>query len=117
LENASSIEVGTNCFSCELPAGTYTLTVSDDCSSKSNSVTVGQPATALALAASTKSDATCFGTSTGSVTAGTVTGALGTIKYSWKNASSVEVGTTASVANLPAGTYTLTVSDDCSSKI
>jgi hypothetical protein len=30
--------------------------------------------------------------------------------------SSVEVGTTASVANLPAGTYTLTVSDDCSSK-
>jgi hypothetical protein len=39
-----------------LPAGTYTLTVSDDCSSKSNSVTVGQPATALALAASTKSD-------------------------------------------------------------
>jgi hypothetical protein len=57
-----------------------------------------------------------FGTSTGSVTAGTVTGAVGTIKYSWKNASSIEVGTTASVANLPAGTYTLTVSDDCSSK-
>jgi hypothetical protein len=50
------------------------------------------------------------------VTAGTVTGAVGTIKYSWKNASSIEVGTTASVANLPAGTYTLTVSDDCSSK-
>jgi transcription elongation GreA/GreB family factor len=113
-KNASS-EVGTTASVANLPAGTYTLTVSDDCSSKSNSVTVGQPA-ALALAASTKSDATCFGTSTGSVTAGTVTGAVGTIKYSWKNASSVEVGTTASVANLPAGTYTLTVSDDCSSK-
>jgi hypothetical protein len=28
------------------------------------------------------------------VTAGTVTGAVGTIKYSWKNASSIEVGTT-----------------------
>jgi hypothetical protein len=67
-------------------------------------VTVGQPATALVLAASTKTDASCFGTSTGSVTAGTVTGAVGTIKYSWKNASSIEVGTT-SVANLP-GTYT-----------
>jgi hypothetical protein len=38
--------------------------------------------------------------------------AVGTIKYSWKNAS-IEVGTTASVANLPAGTYT---NDDCSSK-
>jgi hypothetical protein len=45
-----------------------------------------------------------------------VTGAVGTIKYSWKRFN-VEVGTTASVANLPAGTYyTLTVSDDCSSK-
>jgi hypothetical protein len=31
---------------------------------------------------------------------GTVTGAVGTIKYSWKNASSIEVGTTASVAEL-----------------
>jgi hypothetical protein len=82
---------------------------------KSNSVTVGQPATALALAASTKSDASCFGTSTGSVTAGTVTGAVGTLNI-LENASSIEVGTTASVANLPAGTYTLTVSDDCSSK-
>jgi hypothetical protein len=50
------------------------------------------------------------------VTAGTVTGAVGTIKYSWKNASSVEVGTTALSLNLSAGTYTLTVSDDCSSK-
>jgi hypothetical protein len=38
----------------------------------------------------------------GSVTA---QGAVGTIKYSWKNASSIEVGTTASVAN-SAGTYT-----------
>jgi hypothetical protein len=43
------------------------------------------------------------------VTAGTVTGAVGTINILGKNASSIEVGTTASVANLPAGTYTLTV--------
>jgi hypothetical protein len=48
--------VGTTASVANLPAGTYTLTVSDDCSSKSNSVTV-EPATALALAASTKSDA------------------------------------------------------------
>ncbi|MFV7236988.1 gliding motility-associated C-terminal domain-containing protein, partial [Flavobacterium sp. ZB4R12] len=34
----------------------------------------------------------------------------------WKNASNVEVGTTATVSNLPSGTYTLTVTDNCSSQ-
>jgi hypothetical protein len=58
LENASSFEVGNNCFSCEL-AGTYTLTVSDDCSSKSNGY-CRSAAAALALATSTKTDASCF---------------------------------------------------------
>ncbi|WP_220764058.1 hypothetical protein, partial [Flavobacterium sp. UMI-01] len=99
-----------------LPAGTYTLTVTDNCSSQSNSVTIGQPAAALALGASSKTDASCFGASTGSVTAGAVTGAVGTVTYSWKNASNTEVGTTATVSNLPAGTYTLTVTDNCSSQ-
>ncbi|MGL3002164.1 hypothetical protein ACSVH9_16360, partial [Flavobacterium sp. RSSB_23] len=99
-----------------LPAGTYTVTVSDSCSSESNSVTIGQPEAALALGASSKTDASCFGASTGSVTAGAVTGAVGTVTYSWKNASNTVVGTTATVDNLPAGTYTVTVSDSCSSE-
>jgi hypothetical protein len=47
---------------------------------------MGQPAAALAIGTSSKTDASCFGTSTGSVTAGTVTGAVGTLNYSWKNA-------------------------------
>jgi hypothetical protein len=37
---------------------------------------MGQPAAALAIGTSSKTDASCFGTSTGSVTAGTVTGAV-----------------------------------------
>ncbi|MDP3913016.1 MAG: Ig-like domain-containing protein, partial [Bacteroidota bacterium] len=36
--------------------------------------------------------------------------------YSWKNAALVEVGTTATVSNLPAGTYSVTVSDNCFTK-
>ncbi|MDA9555730.1 hypothetical protein N9R54_05785, partial [Pelobium sp.] len=111
-KNGSNIEVGTTATVNNLPAGTYTLTVSDNCFTRSNSVTINEPA-ALSLAASSKTDATCNGTSTGSVTAGTVTNAVGTISYSWKNSSNVEVGTTATVPNLPAGTYTLTVSDNC----
>ncbi|WP_289058679.1 SprB repeat-containing protein, partial [uncultured Flavobacterium sp.] len=115
-KNSGGIEVGTSATVSNLPAGTYTLTVSDSCSSQSNSVTIGQPAAALALGASSKTDASCFGKSTGSVTAGTVTNAIGTVNYSWKNSGGIEVGTSATVSNLPAGTYTLTVSDSCSSQ-
>ena len=59
---------------------------------------------------------TCFGFSTGSVTAGLVTNSVGTISYVWKNALNVSVGTSASISNLPAGTYTLTVTDNCSTQ-
>ena len=115
-KNASNVSVGNTTSVSNLPAGTYTLTVTDSCSSQSNSVTIAQPSAALALAASSKTDVNCFGASTGSVTAGTVTNAIGTVTYSWKNASNVSVGNTASVSNLPAGTYTLTVTDSCSSQ-
>jgi hypothetical protein len=110
-KNASGSEVGTTATVNNLAAGTYTLTVSDDCGTQTNTVTIGSTASTLALAASSKTDAGCG--ATGSVIAGAVTGANGTIKYSWKNASGSEVGTTATVNNLAAGTYTLTVSDDC----
>ncbi|MFC6262120.1 VWA domain-containing protein, partial [Flavobacterium panici] len=115
-KNASNVTVGTTASVSNLPAGTYTLTVTDNCSSQSNSVTITQPSAALALATSSKTDVTCFGASTGSVTAGVVTNSVGTVTYTWKNASNTTVGTTASVSNLPAGTYTLTVTDTCSSQ-
>jgi gliding motility-associated-like protein len=111
--NASATVVGTTATVSNLPAGTYTLSVTDNCSTLSNSVTIAEPA-ALALAASSKTDATCNGTATGTLTAGAVTNALGTVNYSWKNASGTVVGTTATVNNLPAGTYTLSVTDNCS---
>ncbi|WP_199866280.1 SprB repeat-containing protein, partial [Flavobacterium sp. Root186] len=114
--NSSNAVVGTTASVSNLPAGTYTLTVSDSCSSQSNSVTITQPSAALALGNSSKTDVTCYNASTGTVTAGTVSNAVGTVTYSWANSSNAVVGTTASVSNLPAGTYTLTVSDSCSSQ-
>ncbi|HEY1192799.1 gliding motility-associated C-terminal domain-containing protein [Flavobacterium sp.] len=115
-KNSANVEVGTAATVVNLPAGTYTLTVTDSCSSQSNSVTIAQPTAALALGNSSKTDISCYGTSTGSVMAGTVTNAVGTVNYSWKNSANLEVGTAATVANLPAGTYTLTVTDSCSSQ-
>ena len=112
-KNAANVEVGTTATVNNLPAGTYTLTVKDDCFTRTCTVTIGQPAAALALGACSKTDVICFGASTGSVTAGAVTNAVGAVSYSWKNAANVEVGTTTTVNNLPAGTYTLTVKDDC----
>ncbi|MBF4488261.1 hypothetical protein IRZ78_25995, partial [Flavobacterium sp. CSZ] len=114
--NAANASVGTTASVTGLPEGTYTLTATDNCSTQSNSVTILQPTAALALAPSSKTDVICFGFSTGSVTAGTLTNSVGTVTYSWKNSSNTEVGTTASVSNLPAGTYTLTVTDSCSSQ-
>ncbi|MDQ1166649.1 gliding motility-associated C-terminal domain-containing protein [Flavobacterium sp. SORGH_AS_0622] len=115
-KNSANVEVGSTASVSNLPAGTYTLTVTDSCSSQSNSVTIDQPIAALTLGISSKTDVVCFGESTGSVTAGTITNAVGTVTYSWKNSANVEVGSTASVSNLPAGTYTLTVTDSCSSQ-
>ncbi|MES2622190.1 MAG: hypothetical protein V4615_15170, partial [Bacteroidota bacterium] len=51
---------------------------------------------------------------TGSVTAGTITQASGTVSYEWRNSSNIIVGTTSTISGLPADTYTLTVSDSCS---
>ena len=111
--NSNNAVIGTSPSLSGLAAGTYTLTVSDNCSSVTCTVTVGEPA-ALSLGACTHTDVLCNGGSNGSVSAGVITGAVGSLVYSWTNSNNVVVGTTPSVSNLPAGVYTLTVHDDCS---
>jgi gliding motility-associated-like protein len=88
-----------------LPAGTYTVSVTDQNScSSSISVGVTQPAT-LSSAIGTSTGPVCFGSSNGSATV-SVSG--GTIPYSylWNDG---QTGSTA--VNLIAGTYTVTVTD------
>ncbi|MBV5346217.1 MAG: hypothetical protein JZU63_12250, partial [Rhodoferax sp.] len=99
-----------------LAAGIYHVTVTDDHGCKTtNSVQITQPLAPLAMTNCTMTDAICSGTSTGSVSAGLITGDVGTLNYTWKNSLNDVVGTTPTVTNLPAGTYTLSVSDNCSS--
>jgi gliding motility-associated-like protein len=89
-----------------LPAGTYTVTVTDNGGCVSDTtVTITQPLTAVALAAGTSINTTC-GLNNG---AASVTASGGTSGYSYTWAPGGITGP--SSTSLAAGTYTVTVSD------
>ncbi len=87
-----------------LPAGTYSVTITDGngCESTS-SVTIGQPDELLVDLTATP--VSCFGENDGTVSS-TFTGGNDMVSYLWNNAE-----TTAGLSNLAAGEYTLTVTD------
>ncbi|MBK9638032.1 MAG: SprB repeat-containing protein [Bacteroidetes bacterium] len=86
-----------------LVAGTYTVTVTDNNScTRSQSFVVSQPST---LTASTSTTQSGCGVSTGSATA-TPGGGTPNYTYLWNTGA-----TTQSITSIPAGTYTVTVSD------
>ncbi len=87
-----------------LPAGTYSVTVTDANGCTTNaSTTVTEPA-ALSLSG-TPTDLTCFQSGNGAidVTAG---GGILPYTFAWSNAA-----TTEDLVNIPAGTYSLTLTD------
>jgi len=87
-----------------LGAGTYTVTVTDKngCVTKDSTV-ITQPS---AITVTTSSTAATCGQSNGSA-AVIASGGKGSYTYSWAPGS----GTTVAVNNIPAGTYTVTVTD------
>ncbi|PCJ85007.1 MAG: hypothetical protein COA57_08270, partial [Flavobacteriales bacterium] len=87
-----------------LCAGAYTVTVTDNAASSDlANVTITEP-TALSITI-TATDASCNGGNDGSATV-TATGGLTPYTYAWSNST-----TSATAANLTAGTYTVTVTD------
>ncbi|WP_188477393.1 SprB repeat-containing protein, partial [Phaeocystidibacter marisrubri] len=89
-----------------LTAGTYTVTITDANGCISNqSVTITQPASGLSVSAAVVSNVSCFGDATGEASS-TVTGGTAPYTYNWSNGA-----TTASLTNVVAGTYTVTVMD------
>ncbi|MDI5896081.1 gliding motility-associated C-terminal domain-containing protein [Flavobacterium algoritolerans] len=115
-KNSSNANIGTTATITNLAAGTYTVEVKDANLCLATTTVSIVPASILTLGASSKTNVDCFGTNTGTITAGTITNSTGAVFYSWKNASNNIVGSTATVNNLPAGTYTLTVTDNCTTK-
>jgi len=92
-----------------LSAATYTVSVTDFCSNTATaSVTITQP-NALGISPSATNNVNCYGGTNGSASANA---SGGTIPYSylWSDASSQ---ISASATDLSAGTYTVTVTDNC----
>jgi gliding motility-associated-like protein len=87
-----------------LPAGTYTVTVTDDLGDvQVGSVILNEPA--VISIPSVIDDINCFGQSNGAINI-TATGGTGTLTYAWSNSA-----TTEDISSLAAGTYTVTVTD------
>ncbi|MES2139546.1 MAG: PKD domain-containing protein [Bacteroidota bacterium] len=90
-----------------LSSGTYTLTTTDFKACTATSiVTISQP-TPLTVSFINQTNVTCFGGNTGSITA-SATGGNPSYSYSWMPGSL----NSASIANLLAGTYSVTVTDN-----
>ena len=97
--------VSTSSIATGLSAGMYTVTVTDaeGCFTTAN-VTISQPPPFTVAMSAT--NAVCYGTSTGSVTASPSGGVPG-YTYAW----SPQGGNNSVAYNLPAGTYNVTVTD------
>lgn len=88
-----------------VPSGTYTVTITDNngCSA-TTSQNVSQPnAVTVSI---THANAGCGGTASDGHASASVSGGTSGYSYLWSNS-----GTTAGISNLPAATYTVTVTD------
>lgn len=99
---------GTGPQATGLLAGTYTVTVSDDCSSFTSSQTITGPSVPLTISCVHGSDVTCYGGNDGSASVN-VYNSVGLVGYTWSPSG----GSGPSASGLTAGTYTVTVSDYC----
>ena len=91
-----------------LAAGSYTITVKDaNGCTKTQAVTITQPAAALTASITSQTNVNCFGNSTGSVT---VAGANGTAPYTYAK-DGITFVASGTFGSLAAGSYTITVKD------
>ena len=90
----------------DLLTGTYSVTVSDAQNCQINGSTIVTQPSAPLFISETHIDALCVGAQQGSIDL-TVTGGTGIYSYQWNNSAITE-----DVANLVAGTYSVTLTDE-----
>lgn len=95
-----------------LIAGNYTVNITDDNGCKTDTTFFITNSHVMNAFLSSKQDVLCKGGSTGSITIGTEN-VDGTPAYTW----SPNVGNTATVTNLSAGNYSVTVTDNSTSAV
>ncbi len=89
------------------PAGTYSVTLTDSKGCSSSTLAVISEPPPLSVGFINQINVRCFGGSTGSISA-SPTGGTPNYTYLWSPGAS----TNASLSNIPAGTYTVTVNDN-----
>ena len=94
-----------------LSAGNYSVIVTDanGCTAIT-SITIATPATALAISNASLTQVQCFNQSTGIIDI-TITGGSFPYFYTWTNAIGTFNATTQDLFNIPAGGYSVTVTD------
>ncbi|NBV09176.1 MAG: hypothetical protein EBS09_08750, partial [Flavobacteriia bacterium] len=94
-----------------LSAGNYSVLVTDalGCTA-STSITISTPAAALAISNVVLTNVQCFAQSTGSINI-TINGGSFPYFYSWTNATGTLNASTQDLFNIPAGGYSVTVTD------
>lgn len=97
---------GTSSTATGLAAGNYTVTITDITTGCVTTQTVAVGQTGGMTSTSTQSDLTCANSNDGSATMN-ISGGTGPFTYTW----SPNVGSTATVTGLVAGTYTCTTTD------
>jgi gliding motility-associated-like protein len=95
-----------------LAAGTYSIVVKDanNCTTTPASVTIAQPASALAVVATSQTNIACNGASTGAINITASGGYSTAYTYAWTGPSSF-TSTSEDLTNRAAGTYNVTVTD------
>ncbi|NEN23481.1 T9SS type B sorting domain-containing protein [Cryomorpha ignava] len=99
----------TTATATNLEAGTYTVLVTDlnGCTASLN-IILTEPALPLSAIIISSTDVICFGDSTGSAEV-EASGGSGSYSYSWNDIANQQ---TPAASNLPAGTYTVTITDN-----
>ncbi len=121
-DNLSNVDIGPHTFT-NIPAGNYTLTITDaNTCEQIETFTINEP-TALSLSENTSSNVSCLGGTNGSIDVD-FTGGTPLYDLSWDNGStsgslSGITSGTESLSNLDAGTYSIILTDanSCTSSI